>query len=356
MIEIDGAYGQGGGQILRTSVALSTLLGEPIMIDKIRVDRAKPGLRPQHLTGVKALGTISDAEIHGLKIGSTKIIFTPHKRKGGTLRFDVRTAGSISLVLQALLPVMAFPEAPINLTIIGGSDTQWSPPYDYLKEMILPILSKMGYQAEMTLKRRGHYPKGGGILNMKITPVVYLRPIRFVEGAKIKRISLISHCVKLPKHVAERQAKSALEILRKNGFENVDVRLEWYPKEKDPHFGPGSGIVIWAETESGSFLGADALGERRKRAEKVGEEAANNFVSELKTGMPIDQHMGDILVPYVAIAKGKSEYAVSKITLHTLTNIYVTEKIVGVKFEVQGEEGFPGTIKVEGIGLENEYI
>ncbi|MEM3526120.1 MAG: RNA 3'-terminal phosphate cyclase [Candidatus Jordarchaeaceae archaeon] len=351
IIEIDGSAGEGGGQILRTSISLSALINKPVKIYNIRAKRPNPGLQAQHVTAIKALAKITNAKVTGDEIGSRTVIFHPDKPQGGSFNFDVGTAGSISLVMQTIMPCSAFSQSPTRLEITGGTDVSWSPPIDYINNVTLPILMKMGYNSEITLVRRGHYPRGGGQVKAVLNPVKKLSPLNLVSRGEILSIKGISHAVRLPQHVAQRQADSAQNRLKKAGFKDVEIRLEWYEQRKDQHLGPGSGIVLWALTESGSVIGADALGERGKTAEKVGEEAADKLLKEIERDAPIDSHMGDMLIPYLAVADGRSEIKVTELTLHLLSNISVTEKILNVKFSVRGKEGQSGIISVDGLGL-----
>ena len=352
MIEIDGSYGEGGGQILRTTLALSTLLLKPVRIFNIRARRSNPGLQAQHLTGVKALAELCNAELQGAFKGSKELIFKPRERRCGKFRFDIGTAGSISLVIQAILPALIFAPCRTIVEITGGTDVAWSPPIDYVKNVLLPILSRMGVKASIEVRRRGHYPRGGGHVVLSVEPIEgKLRSMSEVEFGTLREVRGISHCVKLPKHVAERQARSAREYLKKKGIDvPIEIELETYPPEKDFHLGPGSGIVLWAVSDKGLILGSDALGEKGKPAEQVGEEAARELIEELSSGMAFDKHMGDMLIPYIALAEGYSRIGISKLTLHTLTNIHVVKKLVNTKFEVNGEEGEKGVIEVQGIG------
>jgi RNA 3'-terminal phosphate cyclase (ATP) len=351
MIIIKGDLLEGGGQIVRTSVALAALLNKEIKIINVRGKRSPPGLKAQHIAGVKAVAAISKAYVEGLKEGSKELVFKPSSRESGEFHFDVGTAGSISLVLQALMPAAAFSSSKMKITIVGGTDVKWSPAIDYIKFVTLPILRLMGYNAYLAVEKRGHYPKGGGKVIAVIEPAKQLKSLTLTDRGEIKEVYGLSHCVKLPKHVAERQAKSAEEKLKKEGFKNIKIDLEWYQPEKDFHLGPGSGITLCAKTNSGAVLGADSIGEKGKPAEQVGREAAETLIEEVNSKAALDKHMGDIIIPYLAVANGFSEVTVSKITLHALTNLKVTELIAGVKFNLQGDLGTPGKISVKGIGL-----
>ena len=337
MIEIDGSHGEGGGALLRISTALSALTVNPIHVTNIRANRPKSGLMPQHLNAVKAVASLSNAHVEGLEIESKELFFYPEELKGGNYNIDVKTAGSVTLVLQAFMVPAVFADAPVNIKIRGGTDVRWSPPVNYLQHVTLPILKSMGYNAELDIIRRGHYPRGGGIVNVKINPVKKLNPTNISE-LEVDKIMGISHAVKLPEHVAVRQAESAEKVLKANGFD-AEIEIE----HSDNTFGPGSGIVLW--TEGNSRVGGSSIGERGVRAEKVGQKAAEELLYHISRGAGVDKYIGDQIIPYMAIA-GKSKVKTAELTLHAVTNIFVTEKIMGKKFDVDGAVGEPATIKI----------
>lgn len=281
--------------------------------------------------------------------GSTELVFKPGGRIGcGEFRFDIGTAGAITLVIQTILPILVFaPPCRSTVTITGGTDVPWSPPIDYVRFVMLPMLGLFGVKAEVKLVRRGHYPRGGGGEVVLTVEPSGLRPVEVVEFGDLREVrGGISHAVRLPAHVAHRQANSAREYLVKAGVKvPIDIAVETYEQGKDPHLGPGSGVVLWAVSSRGLVKGADALGERGKPAEVVGEEAAKELLENLRSGMALDEHMGDMVIPYMALAGG-GVVGVSKITLHALTNIYIVEKVLGVRFEVSGREDEPGIIRV----------
>lgn len=341
---IDGSYGEGGGQILRTALALSVITGEPVKIINIRAKRPNPGLRPQHLYGVLALKELSDGEVKGAREGSTELEFYPQRINAKHVRVLIKTAGSITLVLQALLPAMVFAEGEVTFEITGGTDVPWSPPVDYLKHVTLYALEKLGVRVEIEIKRRGHYPRGGGLVIGRAYPWEEKKPLIATKFKEIHSFEGISHAVRLPSHVAIRQAKAAREALeRVYPSVPVEIKEEFYEPGKDPHLGPGSGIVVWANTDI-LRLGGDALGERGKPAEVVGREAANELIEQLKTGHAVDKFLGDQLIPFLAFAGG--EIWVSEITKHLVTNVWVVEQFFGKVFEVEGELGKPGKIRV----------
>ncbi|MFW9933205.1 MAG: RNA 3'-terminal phosphate cyclase [Candidatus Thorarchaeota archaeon] len=351
MIEIDGSYGEGGGQILRTAVSLSALTLQPIRITKIRAGRPKPGLKRQHIAGIELTGRLVNAEIKGLEIGSETIEFKPGERGAGIFDYDIGTAGSVSLVLQAVLPPAILSDEPVGFRLRGGTDVSWSPPVDYLREVFVPILARMGPRLAIIQERRGHYPKGGGKVSVDTTPCEKISPASFVDFGNLKTVSGISHCVKLPPHVAERQAESAEDILSERGLSFQSIVRESYQRHNDPHLGPGSGIVLWAESDTGNRLGADVLGSKGKRAELVGSEAARRLVQDLSTTKAIDSHLCDMLIPYMALAKGESLMGVTEVTSHLTTNIWVAHHILGAEIDIQGQVGSPGLVRIRGVGL-----
>ncbi|MFH1774860.1 MAG: RNA 3'-terminal phosphate cyclase [Methanobacteriota archaeon] len=345
MIEIDGSYGEGGGQILRTSIALGALLREPIKIFNIRLKRPKPGLAQQHLTGIKAMQKITDAEVSGAEVGSTEVKFSPGAIKSGSYAIDVGTAGSISLVLQTLLLPGAFTDKVIELKIRGGTDVAWSPSMDYLKNVFCRIVGKMGCNAGIELLKRGYYPKGNGEVVAKVFPVKNFNALQLADKGNLIRIKGTAHSSNLPCHIVEREIKAAKNIL---GSE-CEIAGEC-----SKYFSTGTGITLWAEYE-GSVLGASAIGEIGKPAEKVGAEAAKKLLEEMQSGAAVDSHMGDQIIPYLAIANGNSEIVVSRLTNHLKTNIYIVEKILGSRFEILEREG-RYYIRVKGTGFENEFV
>ena len=352
-VVIDGSMGEGGGQILRTSVALAAVLGVRLRIYNIRAKRKNPGLQRQHMTAIKAVALLSNAKVEGLRLGSTSLVFEPRGLRGGRFRLDIGTAGSVTLVLQAVLPVAAYAPEPVELEIRGGTDVPWSPPVDYVRFVLRPLLEKFGYSFDLQLKKRGHYPKGGGVVVFRVDePPGELRAVELVERGTILAIRGLSHCVRLPSHVAERQARAAETLLRRK-YPDVPVKidLEYYPPGRDPHLGPGSGIVVWAETER-SILGGDSLGAKGKRAEVVGEEAARKLIEDLETGKALDRHASDMLIPFAALARGTSRLGGARLTLHAYTNLLVVEKLTGVRYKLEGEQDKPFTLTIEGIGLQ----
>ena len=345
MIKVDGSYGEGGGQILRTSIALSTLLGVPVEIYNIRAKRPNPGLQPQHLTGVQAAAALSNAEMEGAFKGSTRLIYRPGSVRCGVLNIDIGTAGSVSLVIQTLGPILALAPCHIKLIITGGTDVAWAPPIDYMRYIFATFLEKLGASIRIQLLRRGHYPRGGGQVAVEANPAAVLRPVEALEFGQLEKIGGVSHAVNLPRHVAERQAKAARETLAAYGYD-AEIEIE----VRDDGLGPGSGVVLWARSTAGHTVGGDALGERGKPAETVGREAAERLLKVLKSGASTDPHLADMAVLYMALARGRSVISTSEWTSHLETNIYIVERFLPVKFKTSTVGG-RHVIEVEGVGF-----
>jgi len=343
MIEIDGSFGEGGGQVLRTSLGLSCLLNKTFHIFNIRKKRKKPGLMPQHLMGIQALKLISHAKVQGDTIGSTELFFEPVEVKPGYYSFDIGTAGSTSLLLQAILPPLIFTQGKSTLSLKGGTHVPWSPPFDYLKEVFFSMLSRLGIKVKAGIESYGFYPKGGGKVNVEITQANRdtMKGINLLERGAIKRLRGLSGVGNLPLSIAERQKEAALTILVSQG---IDAEIETISVPT-----PGQGTFIFLKVETDNCIaGFSSLGERGKKAELVGGEGAKHFLDYYSTFACLDHHMADQIVLYLAIAKGESSFTTSMITNHLLTNLWAIEKFLGTKYVVEGELGKPGRIKIMG--------
>jgi len=320
-MKLDGSYGEGGGQILRTAVALSAVTGEPVEINNIRRMRPKPGLSAQHVKAVESAAALCDGKVGGCALHSTSLTFTPGKIKGGIYNIDIGTAGSITLILQCLMPIAMHSPDMVKLKISGGTDVSWSPTTDYLRFVTLFALSKMGHDGSINLVRRGYYPRGEGCVEAIIAPAK-LKRMEF-ETNTCSVIHGISHSSRLPLHVAQRQTSSTQKLLQQEGF---DTHIAIETKDEPS---TGSGLTLWC-----GYMGGSALGKPGFSAEKVGILAADVILSELKSQAGVDEYLADQLIPYMALAGGGS-FTTRSISLHTLTNIWVTEQFMDVKFNIQ---------------------
>lgn len=327
-IRIDGSFGEGGGQILRTSVALSAITKKPVEVSNIRAKRDNPGLRPQHLTAIKAIASLCDADVENLNVGSSMIRFSPKEMQGGSMKMDVGTAGSITMILQAIIPAVSLANKRADVELIGGTDNRWSPTLDYLRYVVRPAYKILGINFDVNVLKRGYYPKGGGIVKASIEPCSKLNVLDMVSAPKIEP-KMISVCSSLPKHVAERQIASALSRLQKE-----NVKCNSYSASLEQSHSPGSSILIYSTSDYGPFIGGDSIGERGKRAEEVGSEAADKFLDAYLSNAPIDPHLADMLVLPLSLAEGRSKFVVNKASQHLSTNLYIASKIVNCSYEI----------------------
>src|SRR5574341_78687 len=343
MLRIDGSFGEGGGQILRTALALSCVTKTPIEIFNIRKGRKKPGLQPQHLASLRACARISNARVEGGVLGSIELKFIPGDLTSGNYEFDVAeekgSAGSVSLVIQSILLPLIYCSGESQVTIKGGTHVPFSPPFDYLAKVWLPFLGKLGVEAEAEIVRYGFYPKGGGKVRMKVKPVEKLQGMNLHERGNLVSLSGISAVANLPEAIAVRQKQEAEKILRK---ENFEPRIE--SKHVDS-VGTGTYLFLLAEFEN-SLAGFSSLGERGKPAEKVAQEACQSLLDFLQSDAAVEEHLADQILPFLALAKEESSFTVSKITSHLLTNVWVVEKFLPAKIIMEGEIGGRGTIAI----------
>lgn len=343
LVHIDGSYGEGGGQILRTSLALSCLLGRPIEITNIRKARKKPGLQPQHLTAVMAAAAVSRAEVRGAELSSEALQFRPSRTIGGTYRFDVaekrRSAGSTTLVLQTVLLPLCLAEQPSLIAVKGGTHVPWSPPFHYLSLIVAPLLTRLGMRAECSITSWGWYPLGGGQVSVKITPQRQHQPLMLIDRGRLVRVSGISAISNLPGHIAARQRDRALAILAGQG---IDAAIEVLSA---PSPGKGSFLFLVAEFEQIS-AGFGSLGAVGKRAEEVAEEACRSLLAHLQAQGALDPYLADQVVPWLAFCCGPSEFTTSRLTRHLFTNLWVVRQFLDIDIEVEGAEGEEGRVLI----------
>lgn len=341
MISIDGAQGEGGGQILRTALALSAIRGIPIAIRAIRSGREKPGLQAQHLTAVLALREICGAEVEGAALTSQYLSFAPKGVRPGEYRFDVGTAGSTALVLQAILLPLALASGASRVTLTGGTHVPWSPPADYVQAILRPALAAMGIRFELEVQGWGFYPKGGGRIVVEVEGGATPCPVSLIPRGGMGRLRGISAVANLPRRVAERQRDRALFRLEEAG-QSADIAVV-----EASAAGAGSFLMLVADS-GGIPAGFSALGERGKPAERVADEAVDDFLDFLKTEAGCDPHLADQLVLPMAVASGTSRFTTPKITRHLLTAMHIVERVLGCPSEVRGEEGAPGSVTIQG--------
>lgn len=311
MIEIDGSRGEGGGQILRTSLGLSLLTGTPVRLFNIRAGRHKPGLMRQHLTAVQAAARVGSAQVEGDALKSQEVVFRPQGIQAGHYEFKISTAGSATLVLQTVLPALLAADGPSTLVLEGGTHNMKAPPFDFLKRSFLPILERMGPRIDARLERHGFYPAGGGRMVIDITPAP-LQPIELHARGEIvarRARALVAH---LPRHIAERE------------LQTVGSRLNWSPtelhvEEITDSAGPGNVLFVEVETEHVTAL-FTGFGRKRMRAEQVAVETADEAKRWLAHGAPVGEHLADQLMLPLALAGGGG-FTTGPPSLHATTQI-----------------------------------
>ena len=347
MLKLNGNYLEGGGQIVRTALALSILTKKAFTVNNIRANRPDKGLKNQHLHCIRAVRDLCGGVAENAQLGSEEITFYPRPiTKGQDLIIDIQTAGSITLLLQSILLPCIFSGKKFMIPIKGGTDVAWSPQFDYCAQVLFPHFLRYG-KGTLTLQKRGYYPKGQGVVLLDIKKkieyaditagVTTIKPLSLIEKGTLVKIAGISHASAdlATNRVAERQAQAASVHLQKW---KVPVEIvSSYAQTAST----GSGITLWAiftgTEQDVDFIdpirvGADVLGEQGKRAELVGEECASLLNATLVSGVPVDAHLADNLIPLLGIVGG--EIATEKITDHTRTNIYVTEQFLGIKFVI----------------------
>jgi len=344
LVRVDGSYGEGGGQILRTSLMLATHLGKTLEIVNIRKNRKTSGLMPQHLTAVRALQKICEAETEGDTLRSEKLLFKPNRVKPGKYSFDIasekKSAGSASLVLQTVAFPLFFAQGSSTLRVQGGTHVPWSPPATYLKQVFFPMLARLGLYSHIKIMRWGFYPEGGGeiILQIKRSNAP-IKNLDFIERGKLVQVTGLSAVANLPMTIAERQRRRATEMLLEKGIKSSIAVKEARAR------GKGTILFLTAEYEN-VIAGFSCLGEKGKPAESVAEEACQELINFEGKNVGIGHHLADQLLPYLCLSNKKVCLDVSVLTTHLLTNLWVISRFLPVIVDVQGTPGLPGRVMV----------
>jgi RNA 3'-terminal phosphate cyclase (ATP) len=336
-ITIDGSYGEGGGQILRSALSLAMLTRQSLKLVNIRSGRKKPGLRPQHLASVQACATISRARLAGAELGSKAFTFSPAATNPGSYTFSIGTAGAATLVLQTLIPPLSTAEEKSNLVVSGGTHVPWSPPYHYFEQVFAAVINRLGFKCHPAIRHWGWYPKGGGEIQVRVQPRESLKSMFLDKPFELRHVSGLSASSKLPEHVRVRQKKQVQMRLQQVGVTSEIELLDI------PAMNPGSLVFLCAQGKN-SFAGFSALGARGKPAEQVADEAAEALICFLDGEAALDPHLADQILIYLAVTPGQHRFTTSRITQHLLTNAWVVEKFLPVKFEVTGALGDPGMV------------
>ncbi len=328
MIEIDGSAGEGGGQILRSSLGLSLLTGTPFRIYSIRAGRDNPGLRRQHLAAVKAAAEVGKADVKGAAIGSREVVFRPGKVEPGRYAFSVGSAGSATLVFQTVLPALLTASGPSTIALEGGTHNPWAPPYDFLEKAFLPLLNRMGPKVTATLERRGFYPAGGGRAEITIEPTSRLLPLELLERGTLRATRATAIVSSLSAEIGRRELR---ELGRKLDLASTRV------VEDRTSPGPGNAVMVEIESEHVTevFTG---FGEKRVSAEKVASLVGDEAKAYLESGVPVGEHLADQLLIPLALA-GAGAFVTAELSMHATTNMGVIRIFLGTRFPVTRERG-----------------
>jgi RNA 3'-terminal phosphate cyclase (ATP) len=347
MIFINASLGEGGGQVLRTALALSAITGQAAQLHSIRAKRKNPGLAPQHLLVVQALAKITKAEVKGAALRSQTLTFAPQTRpQPGEYVFDVTeaakggSAGAVTLLWQAVWLPLALAGSASRLTLRGGTHVPWSPSFHYLQHTFIPMMARAGFDLRLRLNAWGFYPVGGGEVVAEIKPATVLRPLDLRERGAARRVQGLAVAVNLPAHIAQRLAARAT-----NRFAIAALPATITPSREKSAVGMGAGLWLWVEHEN-ARAGFGALGERGKPSEHVADEAVDALIAHDRVGVAVDPYLADQLLLPLALVPAPSVYATSALTPHTLTNAEVIQYFLPTLIRIEGGEGEPGMVRV----------
>ncbi len=343
MLEIDGAVHSGSGTLLRYAGALATLLGEPLHLFRIRAKREKPGLRPQHLQALRACCELCSGKLEGDQVGSLEVFYRPGSEiRGGGYHWDIGTAGSATMLAFCVLPLGIFGGSPSRFTIRGGLFQDHAPTFFHMQNVLLPVLDRMGIRSALHMARPGFVPEGQGELVLEVSPrkgaIEPLLARKQGEISQVRGIALASHL--RAEMVADRMAAEATALLKKAGLTaTIDIL------EDDRAVQKGAALLIWIQTETGCRLGSDQAGKRGRRSENIASHVVKALREDLHSGATTDRFLADQLILFAALAEGRTEYIVPRMTDHVASNLWLVEKMLGVRTKWEGN-----LLRIDGIG------
>jgi RNA 3'-terminal phosphate cyclase (ATP) len=343
MIEIDGSSGAGGGQILRTSLALAAILGESFVIRNIRAGRPRPGLMPQHLAGVRAAAQLCQAKVRGDFLNSIELVFEPAGVVAQKLVVDVASekgsAGSVTLVTQTVLPIMLFASDSCQALLRGGTHVPFSPLYEFLERVLLPFLSRLGYKAQTEIRAYGFYPVGGGEMLLKTEPVIreQLKGLRITDRGALKAVRVVSGVSRLPVAIADRQAHRLKQMLAREIAEIKTIEV--------PAKCPGSYLFLEAVYEQ-ITAGFSALGSKGKRAEQVADEVYQQFQAYAQHRAALEPHLADQIIPFLGLSRSPFHFTTTCVSAHLKTNIQIVSRFLpGLKIDLLVRDDGTGEVR-----------
>lgn len=320
MLNIDGAIGEGGGQILRTALTLSLCLNKPFRIVNIRRARQQPGLRRQHLVAVQAAAEIGRAEVKGATLGSRELVFIPQGISPGDYHFDIGSAGSTTLVVQTVLPALLSAGKPSQLTLEGGTHNPMAPPFDFLERVYLPLINRMGPKVSARIEHYGFYPAGGGCIQLRVDPAAALQPLYLNERGRVQRLAARAYLSQLPEHIAQRE----LDVIEAG----LGLQRDSLVICRTPAVGPGNALVVEVQCEQVTEL-FSAVGQRGIRAETVAKRVVDRVKRYLSAGVPVGEYLADQLLLPLALAGGGSFLTMAP-SRHTMTNCAVLQQFMAI--------------------------
>lgn len=343
LLTIDGAQGEGGGQVLRSALTLALVTGRPFRLINIRAGRKQPGLRPQHLAAIIGAADICGARCTGARVDAMELTFCPGTVSPGNYRIDIGTAGSAPLVLQTLLLPLSLAKGPSSVSVIGGTHVPWSPSFHYLAWQWAPFMERLGCSLQLRLRQAGYYPRGGGLIEAVTDGSTNLRPLDLPERGPLLDLWIISLVSNLPESIARRQADRLLQRLRPLG---LAPRCEIV---RQSGRGRGTALIVLALCEHSSLC-CCALGAPGKPAEQVADQAADELLDMLATDGAVDPYLADQLLLPLALASGSSCLRTTGVSKHLLTNAWLIGHFLSATIDIEGEPGKPGLIRVFGSG------
>ena len=342
MIHIDGGMKSGSGTIVRSAVALASLLGEELHITNIRAKRDPPGLRAQHLKAISACAEICGGVVEKAEVGSREIVYKPGRVvRGGNYVWNIGTAGSTVMLAQAILPIACFASQTTVFRVEGGLFQDFAPSAYHMHDVLLPILARMGVRAELKVIRPGYVPRGGGIVEVKVEPLKNgIKPLRLLAQGKITKIEGVAISSHLEKRkVSHRMAQSCREVLRSEGLE-AEIK-EVYDTSSIQE---GAALALYAATNTGCILGSDRAGAPRRSSEEIGKHVARTFLEDIRSGATVDRFLADQLIIYSSLARGATEYSIPRMTDHVDTNLWLVGEMLGAEAKVEENR-----LKIEGV-------
>ncbi len=332
LVEVDGSRGEGGGQILRTAITFSTITGRPVRVSRIRAGRPVPGLRRQHVSFLRVVHQVFESSLRGDTEGSGEVDFVPGPPRSRSISFEMGTAASITLVLQAAIPAAALAGDGLRLELAGGTDVPWSPTLDYLATAVREAYGALGIDFTLRTGRRGYYPRGGGRVTAEVGPCRRVMPLSMADPSKVVNVELASRCAMLPRRVAERQALAASAALEQGGIGVSSLTVT-----EEQADSPGSSVLVHSAGAGSFILGSDELGARGKPAEEVGRAAARRFLAYASSGACLDDNLADMVAPLLALAGRRSRLRVAAVSEHLAASMYVAGLFAPGAFDVRRE-------------------